>query len=171
MTITRAFLQNIRETERPFLRQAIALSTHFSETRALVAGEGGDWGALKAILKAEILDEEGGEHLKTVLERADESTQYAGMLGLDINKKNFSDEKPQRTPPVRAVSEAPDDHPTESVAVNLLAKSDGEPPAIAHPSAVPSPAGGSLNSDLNDIPLSSLRTDDGGFVDNFLLNI
>ncbi len=90
MTITREFLQNIRESEQPFLRQAIELAKHFSETRKRVADEGGDWSALKAILKAEILDEEGGEHLAAILSRADESAQYAGMLGLHINKKSFS---------------------------------------------------------------------------------
>lgn len=99
MTITREFIQGIRESEQSFLRQSIELGKHFADVRKRVADEGGDWSVLKAILKAEILDEEGGEHVKKILERVSNGAGYADLLGLDVNKKNFSSKIPDRPAP------------------------------------------------------------------------
>ena len=78
------------------------------KTRKLVTNEGGDWNSLKAILKAEILDEEGGENLDKVLRHDGDRTAYADMLGLDpskMNNKNFSSAEPK---PLSASIQPPD---------------------------------------------------------------
>lgn len=64
--------------------------------REVVTAEGGDWSALKALIKAQIQDERDdsgeGKHVKKIIDKAEFSSAYADMLGLNMNEENNSRE-------------------------------------------------------------------------------
>lgn len=105
MPITAQFLKNIMTEARPIIERQMDDAKLIAGFRTVVANNGGDWGALKALIKAHIEDENDetgdGKRVQKILEKADSSTAYADMLGLaNMNEKNFSDD--QSSDPVAA---------------------------------------------------------------------
>ena len=96
MTASSVDLKNIFAAGRPLVERAIDLSEQMAALREAATDKGIDWSQVKALLKAQILDErdDAGDHkrLNRVLEKAEFATAYADMLGLgpNMNEKNFS---------------------------------------------------------------------------------
>ncbi len=86
---------------RPIIERQLNDALKLAGMREVVAKAGGDWGQLKALIKAQIQDEndDAGDrkHVKKILDKAGYATAYADMLGLNMNEKNFS----ERTEPDR----------------------------------------------------------------------
>lgn len=95
MSITAKLLKDITAEARPIIERQLHDAKLIAGLRDVVAANGGDWGALKALIKAHIEDEndEAGDskRVQKILDKADSSTAYADMLGLaKMNEKNFS---------------------------------------------------------------------------------
>lgn len=98
MPITAQFLKGIMTEARPIIERQMDDAKLIAGFRTVVANNGGDWGALKALIKAHIEDDNDetgdGKRVQKILEKADSSTAYADMLGLaNMNEKNFSDDQ------------------------------------------------------------------------------
>lgn len=91
--LTSKFLKGIMTEAYPVIKRQVEDAKIVSGFRDTVAANGGDWSALKALIKAHVedtLDEEGGnKRVQKILDKADSSNAYAGMLGLIMNEKNF----------------------------------------------------------------------------------
>lgn len=87
-------LKEIRAKARPFIQRQMEDAKVIAGFRDMVSKEGGDWGALKAIIKAEIQDEidENGNAKKVgkVVGKAEWTRIYADMLGLSSNLNEFN---------------------------------------------------------------------------------
>lgn len=88
-------LKDIVAEARPIIERQLDDAERIAGFRDLVSANGGDWGALKALLKAQIQDERddagGNKRVQKILDKADYSTAYADMLGLaNMNEQNFS---------------------------------------------------------------------------------
>ncbi|MDR7032407.1 hypothetical protein [Mesorhizobium sp. BE184] len=97
MTITAQFLKNIMAEARPIIERQMNDAAIIAGLRTVVANAGGDWGALKALIKAHVEDENDetgeGKRVQKIREKADSTSAYADMLGLaNMNEKNFSAE-------------------------------------------------------------------------------
>jgi len=95
MAVTAQFLKNIMAEARPIIERQMNDAELIAGFRKVVADNGGDWGALKALIKAHIedeIDEAGdGKRVHKILEKADCTSAYADMLGMaNMNEKNFS---------------------------------------------------------------------------------
>jgi len=89
-------LKEIVTIVRPIIERQLDDAEQIAAFRDKVAASGGDWSALKALIKAQIQDERdetgAGKRVKKILEKADFSTGYADMLGWsNMNEKNFSE--------------------------------------------------------------------------------
>lgn len=89
-------LNEIVSEARPIIERQLDDAERIAGFRDVVASSGGDWSALKALIKAQIQDERdetgNGKRVKKILEKADFSTGYADMLGWsNMNEKNFSE--------------------------------------------------------------------------------
>lgn len=91
-------LKEIVSIVRPIIERQLDDAEQIAAFRDKVADSGGDWSALKALIKAQIQDERDetgdGKRVKKILEKAGFSTGYADMLGWsNMNEKNFSAEE------------------------------------------------------------------------------
>lgn len=90
-----AQLKQITTEARPIIERMLEDADRLAGLRDVVAAHGGDWGQLKALIKAQIKDEQDeagdGKHVRKILDKADYATAYADMLGLaKMNEENFS---------------------------------------------------------------------------------
>lgn len=88
-------LKEIVTEARPIIERQLDDAERIAAFREVVSGQGGDWGALKALIKAQIQDERDetgeGKRVKKILDKAEYATGYADMLGWSkMNEKNFS---------------------------------------------------------------------------------
>lgn len=90
---------------RPLIEQALDIAEQFKAFRDAAREKDIDWSQVKALLKAQILDERDGEpngkRVRAIIDKADNASAYADMLGLGAPEKNFS----------REISENPDHAP------------------------------------------------------------
>lgn len=91
-------LKEIVTTVRPIIERQLDDAEQIAAFRDKVAESGGDWSALKALIKAQIQDERDetgdGKRVKKILDKAGFSTDYAALLGWsNMNEKNFSAEE------------------------------------------------------------------------------
>lgn len=92
-------LKEIVSEARPYIERQMDDAERIAGFRDVVADAGGDWSALKALIKAQIKDERDetgkGSHVQKILDKAEFSSGYADMLGWsNMNEQNFSS-KPQ----------------------------------------------------------------------------
>lgn len=82
--ITSAQLKQITAEARPIIERQLDDALKLAALRDVVAAAGGDWSQLKALIKAQIKDEETGDgkHVRKILDKADYANAYADMLGL-----------------------------------------------------------------------------------------
>jgi hypothetical protein len=97
MAVTAQFLKNIMAEARPIIERQMNDAKLIAGFRDVVAVNGGDWGALKALIKAHVEDENDetgeGKRVQKIRDRADSTSAYADMLGLaNMNENNFSAE-------------------------------------------------------------------------------
>ncbi|AEH79067.1 hypothetical protein I7G86_09975 [Sinorhizobium meliloti] len=91
-------LKELVAEARPIIERQLDDAEMIAGFRDVVSAAGGDWSALKALIKAQIQDERdetgNGKRVKKILEKADFSTGYADLLGWsNMNEKNFSAEE------------------------------------------------------------------------------
>lgn len=88
--LTSQSLKDIRAEARLIIERQLNDALMLAALRDAFTAQGGDWGALKALLKAEIQDEqdESGERkkLRKITDRASATTEYAERLGLNMNE-------------------------------------------------------------------------------------
>lgn len=91
-------LRNIVAAARPTVEEWIDVGEQFVGFRDACKVKGLDWGQIKALIKAQILDErDGGKRVEKIVEKADFASSYAAMLGLlpgNVNEENFSETEP-----------------------------------------------------------------------------
>ena len=91
-------LRQIQKEARPYVEQMLDLKEVFSGFQKLASDNGLDWGAVKALLKAQVEDEraeDGTKRVDKIIEKADFATAYADMLGLgsaNMNENNSFEE-------------------------------------------------------------------------------
>jgi hypothetical protein len=94
--VSSAILKQYRAEARPIIERQMADAVLIAGLRDAFAAQGGDWSALKALIKAEIQDESDeasdGKRVTKVIERSEATTEYADMLGLNLNEENKSQE-------------------------------------------------------------------------------
>lgn len=88
-------LKEIVSQARPIIERQLDDAERIAGFREVVTADGGDWSALKALIKAQIQDERDetgdGKRVKKILEKADFSTGYAALLGWsNVNEFIFS---------------------------------------------------------------------------------
>lgn len=125
-------LKDLVAQARPIIERQLDDAERIAGFRDVVASNGGDWSALKALIKAQIQDERDdagdGKRVRKILEKANFSTDYAELLGWsNMNERNFSheverpDSREDRAK--RRASEAMDDHKAlsaEAAALGLI---------------------------------------------------
>lgn len=79
---------------RPIIERMLDDAELIAGFRTLVAEQGGDWSALKALLKAQIQDERdesgGGKRVQKIVEKAEFASAYADILGLgNMNEQKY----------------------------------------------------------------------------------
>lgn len=89
-------LKQIVAEARPIIERQLDDADQIAALREVVTAQGGDWSALKALIKAQVQDERDdagdGKRVRKILDKADFSTAYADMLGLgNLNEQNFSE--------------------------------------------------------------------------------
>lgn len=92
-------LKEIVTAARPIIERQLDDAEQIAAFRDKVSDAGGDWGALKALIKAQIQDERDetgeGKRVKKILDKAGFSTDYAELLGWsNMNENNFSADEP-----------------------------------------------------------------------------
>jgi hypothetical protein len=85
-------LQKIVAEARPIISRQLDDAEQIAALRKLGADKGGDWSALKALVKAQEQDHRDGsdKHVQKILEKTDFASAYADMLGLNLNETNNS---------------------------------------------------------------------------------
>ena len=78
---------------RPVIERQLADAELITAMREAVTAQGGDWSAIKALVKAQCqddLDDAGdGKRVRKVIEKSAFTTEYADMLGLSLNEENY----------------------------------------------------------------------------------
>lgn len=93
--LTSAQLKQITAEARPIIERQLDDALKLAGLRDVVAAAGGDWSQLKALIKAQIQDEETGDgkRVRKILDKAEYANAYADMLGLSafskMNEENF----------------------------------------------------------------------------------
>jgi len=87
-------LKQIVAEARPIIERQLDDADQIAALREVVTAQGGDWSALKALIKAQVQDERDeagdGKRVRKILDKADYATTYAGLLGLaNMNEQNF----------------------------------------------------------------------------------
>lgn len=96
--LSSAQLKDIVSEIRPIIERQLDDAERIAGFRDMVSANGGDWSALKALLKAQIQDERDdagdGKRVRKILEKAGLSEEYAELLGLgNLNEQNFSQDE------------------------------------------------------------------------------
>jgi len=90
--ITRQILQQFTEEARPIIERQLDDALQIAALRDAFTAQGGDWGALKALIKSTIQDERDDtgdrKRVTKVIVRSEATTEYADMLGLNLNEEN-----------------------------------------------------------------------------------
>lgn len=115
-------LKQVIAKARPIVERQLDDATQIASFRETVTTKGGDWSQVKALVKAMIQDErEGkgdGKRVRAILEKAENATAYADMLGLgNLNEKNsFADDGfDPETGEIIDTNSAPDVAPQDQV--------------------------------------------------------
>lgn len=109
MTDLATDLRNIATEARPVLRRNKDGAKILAGLGKVCRAKGIDWAQLKALLNAEIDDEDdesgSAEHVTKILDKADAASAYADLLFRKMNKENFSSGNPGelRTAPEKPV--------------------------------------------------------------------
>ena len=86
-------LKQIASEARIVIERQLADAEIIAGLRDVVAEKGGDWSALKALIKAQVQDEQDGtgegKRVKKLIDKAEFSTEYATTLGLNMNEENY----------------------------------------------------------------------------------
>lgn len=86
-------LKEVVAEARPILERMMDDADTIAAFRDVIAEQGGDWSALKALIKAQIKDDRAdigeGKHVRKILEKAEFATGYADMLGWSKNNENI----------------------------------------------------------------------------------
>lgn len=87
-------LKQIATGARRLIEQAIDVAEELAAFREAASAKGIDWSQLKALLKAQVLDERDGsdKRVSKLLEKAEFATAYADMLGIGSGRMNENDE-------------------------------------------------------------------------------
>lgn len=95
MSIAKA-LKEIVAAGRPLIEQSMDTAEQIAALRDAATEKGIDWSAIKALLKAQIQDERDDKgRVQKIVDRAENSSAYADMLGLGGEEKIIS--PPQST--------------------------------------------------------------------------
>ena len=90
MAITSRLLLQFKAEARPVIERQLADADIIAAMREAFTAQGGDWGSLKALIKAEVQDDQGeGERkkLRKVIDRSATTVEYAELL--NMNEENF----------------------------------------------------------------------------------
>ena len=134
---------------RPLVEQAFDIAEEIAALRDAATAQGLDWSAIKALLKAQILDERGDtdKHVKKLVEKAEFACAYADMLGL-ANMNEIS------------IATAPEGAATSFVSAFRFPVSEGIDPFTGEIITGTTPA---LQSPAGDGgPLTNVETGDAG---------
>lgn len=157
MAVTAQLLKNIMAEARPIIERQMNDAKLIAGFRDVVASNGGDWGALKALIKAHVEDENDetgeGKRVQKIRDKADSTSAYADMLGLaNMNENNFSAEASYaeatgREPTVREIEKV------QPETANLRAGPQYSAVPGGEPSIPSSDDGGAKTEDrANDLP-------------------
>lgn len=95
MSITRHLLQQFKTEARPVIERMLADAEVITAMREAFTAQGGDWGSLKALIKAEVQDDQSdtGERkkLRKVIDRSATTVEYADLLNMN-EENNIRDE-------------------------------------------------------------------------------
>ena len=97
MTASSVELRKIYDAARPLIEESLDLAETIADIRTRATALGFDWSQVKALLKAQVQDERDergdGRRVARIIDKADNATAYADMLGLGekVNEKNFSE--------------------------------------------------------------------------------
>ena len=88
-------LRTIVTEARPLIEQWLDIGEQIAALREMATSRGLDWSQIKALLKAQILDERdesgSGERVQRIVKKAEYASAYADMLGWgNMNEDNFS---------------------------------------------------------------------------------
>ncbi len=88
-------LKQIVAEARPLIERQLEIALQIAGLRTVVTEAGGDWSQLKALIKAQVQDEQADDpkRVERILEKADYAKIYADMLGLgrsNMNEENKS---------------------------------------------------------------------------------
>jgi hypothetical protein len=87
-------LKSLFAKGRPLVERWLDIGEEFAALRDAATAKGIDWSQVKALLKAQVQDERGGESKRVarIVEKADYASSYAELLGLGgkLNEKNYS---------------------------------------------------------------------------------
>lgn len=125
-------LKQIVTEARPLIERQLEIALQIAGLRTVVTEAGGDWSQLKALIKAQVQDEQADDpkRVERILEKADYAKIYADMLGLgrsNMNEQNFSADKVEHSSPQPNVSTASGDSDTEAAEQTV-----GEEPTGGH---------------------------------------
>lgn len=99
--LTSEQIKKIKAEVAPFIRRQMEDAAVIASFRDVVATAGGDWAALKAVIKAEIQDEDAGDGKKIgkVAEKAEWTRIYLDLLGIapNMNEENFVEDHDPET--------------------------------------------------------------------------
>lgn len=94
-----ADLKSIFSEARPVIEQMIDAAEVLAGLREVATAKGLDWSQIKALVKAQVMDERDGgdgKRVKAIIERADNAAAYSDMLGLaKMNEKNYFAKTPE----------------------------------------------------------------------------
>jgi DNA-binding transcriptional MerR regulator len=82
-------LREIWTEARPYVEQQLQVAEVIKGFREAATAKGLEWSSVKALIKAQIQDEQdGGKRVQKLIEKAEFATAYADMLGLNLNEEN-----------------------------------------------------------------------------------
>lgn len=96
--LTTKFLKDIMGEARPIIERQLDDAELIAGLRDVFSAQGGDWGALKALIKSQVQDERDdagdGKRIRKLRDRSGNQLAYADMLGLgNMNEENsFADD-------------------------------------------------------------------------------
>ena len=81
-------LREIWTEARPYVEQQLQIAEVIKGFREAATAKGLEWSSVKALIKAQIQDEQdGGKRVQKLIEKAEFATAYADMLGLNLNEE------------------------------------------------------------------------------------
>lgn len=83
-------LREIWTEARPYIEQQLQTAEVIKGFREAATAKGLEWSSIKALIKAQIEDEQDGKNrVRKLVEKGEFTTAYADMLGLNLNEENF----------------------------------------------------------------------------------